>query len=185
MSNLNTNYENMKKYKFETLFIKKSNLNMKIPVWNMTYEKYQAPLSAQGHCAVFVPGCLGPLWTETLAQVASVGKTSRFWDLRASEREGFKGEWTRRLWGRINTRNIEGRGNAGSFRANEWRNAVGLRGIESEEIWRRVNAIEWGEMQGVSQQKQGVLEQTSEGTQWVWGESNVKEYGGRMSSLIY
>ncbi len=31
MSNLNTNYENMKKYKFET-FIKKSNLNMKIPV---------------------------------------------------------------------------------------------------------------------------------------------------------
>ncbi len=27
MSNLNTNYENMKKYKFETLFIKKSNLN--------------------------------------------------------------------------------------------------------------------------------------------------------------
>ncbi len=32
MSNLNTNYENMKKYKFETLFIKKSNLNMKIPV---------------------------------------------------------------------------------------------------------------------------------------------------------
>ncbi len=44
MSNLNTNYENMKKYKFET-FIKKSNLNMKIPVWNMTYEKYQAPLS--------------------------------------------------------------------------------------------------------------------------------------------
>ncbi len=45
MSNLNTNYENMKKYKFETLFIKKYNLNMKIPVWNMTYEKYQAPLS--------------------------------------------------------------------------------------------------------------------------------------------
>ncbi len=77
MSNLNTNYENMKKYKFETLFIKKSNLNMKIPVWNMTYEKYQAPLSAQGHCAVFVPGCLGPLWTETLAQVASVGKNTR------------------------------------------------------------------------------------------------------------
>ncbi len=53
---------------------------------------------------------------------------------------------------RINTRNIEGRGNAGSFRANEWRNAVGLRGIESEEIWRRANAIEWGEKQGVLQQ---------------------------------
>ncbi len=32
MSNLNTNYENMKKYKLETLFIKKYNLNMKIPV---------------------------------------------------------------------------------------------------------------------------------------------------------
>ncbi len=76
MSNLNTNYENMKKYKFETLFIKKSNLNMKIPVWNMTYEKYQAPLSYYD-CAVFVPGCLGPLWTETLAQVASVGKKHR------------------------------------------------------------------------------------------------------------
>ncbi len=56
---------------------------------------------------------------------------------------------------------------------------LGLRGIESEGIWRRVNAIEWGEMQGVSQQKQGVLEQTSEGTQWVWGESNAKGYGGR------
>ncbi len=50
---------------------------MKIPVWNMTYEKYQAPLSAQCYCAVFVPGCLGPLWTETLAQVASVGKNTR------------------------------------------------------------------------------------------------------------
>ncbi len=29
------------------------------------------------YCAVFVPGCLGPLWTETLAQVASVGKNTR------------------------------------------------------------------------------------------------------------
>ncbi len=65
MSNLNTNYENMKKYKFETLFIKKSNLNMKIPVWNMTYEKYQAPLSYWLIVQLFVPGCLGPLWTET------------------------------------------------------------------------------------------------------------------------
>ncbi len=151
----------------------------------MTYEKYQAPTSAQrALCSVrsrvpwplvnwnFGPGCIS-------------GQNIKVLGLRASEREGFKGEWTRRLWGRINTRNIEGRGNAGSFRANEWRNAVGLRGIESEEIWRRVNAIEWGEMQGVSQQKQGVLEQTSEGTQWVWGESNAKGYGGRMSSLIY
>ncbi len=32
MSNLNTNYENLKKYKFETFLINKSNLNMKIPV---------------------------------------------------------------------------------------------------------------------------------------------------------
>ncbi len=140
---------------------------------------HQALLSDQGLNIVVVFAHLGPLQAEALQQLASVGKTSRFWGLRASEREGFKGEWTRRLWGRINTRNIEGRGNAGSFRANEWRNAVGLRGIESEEIWRRVNAIEWGEMQGVSQQKQGVLEQTSEGTQWVWGESNAKGYGGR------
>ncbi len=44
---------------------------MKIPVRNMTYERHQAPLSAQGHCVVLVPGCLGPLRTETLAQVAS------------------------------------------------------------------------------------------------------------------
>ncbi len=29
--------------------------------------------------------------------------------LRASEREGFKGRVNERLWGRINTRNIEGR----------------------------------------------------------------------------
>ncbi len=90
--------------------------------------------------------------------------------------EGFGGE---------STQGILKDGKRREFRANEWRNAVGLRGIESEEIWRRVNAIEWGEMQGVSQQKQGVLEQTSEGTQWVWGESNAEGYGGRMSSLIY
>ncbi len=64
MSNLNTNYENMKKYKFETLFIKKSNLNMKIPVWNMTYEKYQAPLSYWLLLCSVRSRCLGPLWTE-------------------------------------------------------------------------------------------------------------------------
>ncbi len=146
---------------------------------------HQALLSDQGLNIVVVFAHLGPLQAEALQQLASVGKTSRFWGFKGEwSEEGFKGEWTRRLWGRINTRNIEGRGNAGSFRANEWRNAVGLRGIESEEIWRRVNAIEWGEMQGVSQQKQGVLEQTSEGTQWVWGESNAKGYGGRMSPYL-
>ncbi len=31
-------------------------------------------------------------------------------------------------------------------------NAMGLRGIECEGIWRRANAIEWGEKQGVLQQ---------------------------------
>ncbi len=76
------------------------------------------------------------------------GQTSRFWGLRASEREGFKGEWMRRLWGRINTRNIEGRETQGvlgqTSEGMQW-----VWGIESEEIWRRVNAIEWGEMQGV------------------------------------
>ncbi len=138
---------------------------------------HQALLSDQGLNIVVVFAHLGPLQAEALQQLASVGKTSRFWGLRASEREGFKGEWTRRLWGRINTRNIEGRGNAGSFRANEWKrngfegnrkrrdltaskrywmqmseNAMGLRGIECEGIWRRANAIEWGEKQGVLQQ---------------------------------
>ncbi len=37
------------------------------------------------------------------------GQNIKVLGLRASEREGFKSEWTRRLWGRINTRNIEGR----------------------------------------------------------------------------
>ncbi len=78
MSNLNTNYENMKNIKFETLFIKKYNLNMKIPVWNMTYEKYQAPLSYWLLlCSVHVPGALAPCELKTLAQVASVGKNTR------------------------------------------------------------------------------------------------------------
>ncbi len=69
-----------------------------------------------------------------------------------------------------------------SFTANEWKNAMGLRGIESEGIWRRGKRY-W--MRGnarsftANKQMQGVLEQTSEGTQWVWGESNAKGYGGR------
>ncbi len=141
---------------------------------------HQALLSDQGLNIVVVFAHLGPLQAEALQQLASVGKTSRFWGSRASEREGFKGEWTRRLWGRINTRNIEGRETQGvvlgqTIEGMQWV----LRGIESKGIWRRVNVIEWGEMQGVSQQMQGVLEQTSEGTQWVWGESNAKGYGGR------
>ncbi len=94
---------------------------------------HQALLSDQGLNIVVVFAHLGPLQAEALQQLASVGKTSRFWGLRASEREGFKGEWTRRLWGRINTRNIEGR------------------------------------------ETQGVLGQTSEGMQWVWGESKAKD----------
>ncbi len=71
----NTNYENMKKYKFETLFIKKSNLTWKylFETWLMKNIKPHCHIDC--YCAVFVPGCLGPLWTETLAQVASVGKT--------------------------------------------------------------------------------------------------------------
>ncbi len=81
-----------------------------------------------------------------LQQLASVGKTSRFWGLRASEREGFKGEWTRRLWGRINTRNIEGRGNAGSFRATSegmqwvWGNRKRRDLTASKRYWMRGNA---------------------------------------------
>ncbi len=72
---------------------------------------HQALLSDQGLNIVVVFAHLGPLQAEALQQLASVGKTSRFWGLRASERERFKGEWTRRLWGRINTRNIEGQQN--------------------------------------------------------------------------
>jgi len=45
--------------------------------------------------------------------------------------------------------------------------------------------IEGGETQGVSQQIQGVLGQTSEGTQWVLGESDAKGFDGeRIRSLI-
>ncbi len=121
------------------------------------------------------PGCLGPLWTETLAQVASVGKTSRFWGLRASEREGLRAS-EREGFGGESTQGILKDGETQGVLGQTSEECSGFEGIEREEIWRRVNAIEWGEMQGVSQQKQGVLEQTSEGTQWVWGESNAKEY---------
>ncbi len=53
---------------------------------------HQALLSDQGLNIVVVFAHLGPLQAEALQQLASVGKTSRFWGLRASEREGFKGE---------------------------------------------------------------------------------------------
>ncbi len=98
---------------------------------------HQALLSDQGLNIVVVFAHLGPLQAEALQQLASVGKTSRFWGLRASEREGFKGEWTEKALGANQHKEYWRTGNAGSFRANEWRNAVGLRGIESEEIWRR------------------------------------------------
>ncbi len=73
-----------------------------------------------------------------------------------------------------NTRNIEGRETQGvlgqTSEGMQWvwgeskgrqtkgilgqmsENAMGLRGIECEGIWRRANAIEWGEKQGVLQQ---------------------------------
>ncbi len=60
-----------------------------------------------------------------LQQLASVGKTSRFWGLSASEREGFKGEWMEKALGANQHKEYWRTGNAGSFRANEWRNAVG------------------------------------------------------------
>ncbi len=54
---------------------------------------HQALLSDQGlNIVVVLLPHLGPLQAEALQQLASVGKTSRFWGLRASEREGFKGE---------------------------------------------------------------------------------------------
>ncbi len=55
---------------------------------------HQALLSDQGLNIVVVFAHLGPLQAEALQQLASVGKTSRFWGLRASEREGFGGEST-------------------------------------------------------------------------------------------
>ncbi len=70
---------------------------------------HQALLSDQGLNIVVVFAHLGPLQAEALQQLASVGKTSRFWGFKASEREGFKGEWTEKALGAINTRNIEGR----------------------------------------------------------------------------
>ncbi len=51
---------------------------------------HQAVLSDQGLNIVVVFAHLGPLQAEALQQLASVGKTARFWALRASEREGFK-----------------------------------------------------------------------------------------------
>ncbi len=130
---------------------------------------HQALLSDQGLNIVVVFAHLGPLQAEALQQLASVGKTSRFWGLRASEREGFKGEWTRRLWGRINTRNIEGRGNAGSFRANRVKECSGFEGNlkakrfdGSKRYWMRGK-------QGVHSKSKEFLEQTSEGTQWDEG----------------
>ncbi len=56
------------------------------------------------------------------------------------------------FWARVNEKgeslNQQTKGVLGQMSEN----AMGLRGIECEGIWRRVNAIEWGEMQGVSQQ---------------------------------
>ncbi len=118
---------------------------------------HQALVSDQGLNIVVVFAHLGPLQAEALQQLASVGKTSRFWGLRASEREGFKGEWTRRL-GANQHKNIEGRETQGvlgqTIEGMQW-----VEGNRKQRDWRRVNVIEWGEMQGVSQQKQGVLEQ--------------------------
>ncbi len=113
---------------------------------------HQALLSDQGLNIVVVFAHLGPLQAEALQQLASVGKNIKVLGLRASEREGFKAEVNEKALGANQHKEYWRTGNAGSFRANDWRNAVGLKGIESEGIWRRVNAIEWGEMQGVSQQ---------------------------------
>ncbi len=94
---------------------------------------HQALLSDQGLNIVVVFAHLGPLQAEALQQLASVGKTSRFWGLRASEREGFKGESTQGI-------------------------------------------LKDGETQGV-------LGQTSEGMQWVWGESKAKRFDGEQTLL--
>ncbi len=80
MSNLNTNYENMKKYKFKPYLLKSPILNMKIPVLNMTYEKYQAPLSYWLLLCSVRSRVPWPLVNWNLAQVASVGKNTRVLD---------------------------------------------------------------------------------------------------------
>ncbi len=98
---------------------------------------HQALLSDQGLNIVVVFAHLGPLQAEALQQLAISGQNIKVLGFKGrGEREGFKGEWTRRLLGRINTRNIEGR------------------------------------------ETQGVLGQTSEGMQWVWGESKAKGFDG-------
>ncbi len=62
---------------------------------------HQALLSDQGLNIVVVFAHLGPLQAEAWQQLASVGKTSRFWGLRASEREGFKARVNEKALGRI------------------------------------------------------------------------------------
>ncbi len=78
MSNLNTNYENMKKYKFETLFIKKvqfkhENTCLKHDLWKISSPTVILTVIVQ--CSF--PGALAPCELKTLAQVASVGKNTR------------------------------------------------------------------------------------------------------------
>ncbi len=62
-------------------------------------------------------------------------------------------EWANvKNWARVNEKgkslNQQTKGILGQMSEN----AMGLRGIECEGIWRRANAIEWGEKQGVLQQ---------------------------------
>ncbi len=86
-----------KNLSLKNLFIKKSNLNMKIPVWNMTYENIKPHCHIDCYCAVFVPGCLGPLWTETLAQVASVGEKHQGSDENTPGENAANSLWTESL----------------------------------------------------------------------------------------
>ncbi len=114
------------------------------------------------------------------------------------------------FWARVNEKgeslNQQTKGILGQMSEN----AMGLRGIECEGIWRRANAIEWGKSKEFTANRQmwgvlgkprrsfeplgvqvclehkeywrtgnaGSLGQTSEGMQWVWGESKAKGFDG-------
>ncbi len=73
---------------------------------------------------------------------------------------------------------------AGSRGTQWWRNSIlGLTvgNCRQMEFWRRGNARSFT----ANKQTRGVLGEMSEGTQWIWGESNAKAFDGeRTCSLI-
>ncbi len=80
MSNLNTNYENMKKYKFETLFIKKYNFKhentcLKHDLWKISSPTVILTVIVQ--CSF--PGALAPCELKLWPRLHQWAKTPGFW----------------------------------------------------------------------------------------------------------